>query len=343
MHQNRLVFVAPDYDTIIRLKDHIRTFLAWKSIVNDVEQARIVLDVLQVKQAKKSMENASNTTNRTITECYQWLLCPIQYPGKHGGVGKIEWESIRLNTGATSMINEIEKRMTDEEMLLKAWSPIHLDHMLRQWFWKQGVKDLNTYELWQKMCDYLYLPRLLDSSILQATISNGVASGDYFGYADGKDGDEYLGFKFKEPVSCVIDKSSLIIEREAAREYQAKKEAPVPQPGGEGGGDVPPGGSDGGTDGEGVVPPPGDSPVPQAKPKKRFYGTVDLDSHTGRMAYDEIQKEVINLLITRPGVSVHLKLDIEADSMEGFDENIQRAVRENCGTLNFSQADFDEE
>jgi len=347
IHQNRLVFVASDYDTLPRLRDHIRTFLAWKSIVSDVEQSRLVLDVLQVRQAQQTMESVSSTVNRTITECYQWLLCPIQYPAKSGGVGKIEWESIRLNTGAASMVSEIEKRLTDEEMLLKAWSPIHLDHMLKQWFWKDGVKDVNTQDLWQKMCDYPYLPRLLDGSILQATISNGVASGDYFGYADGKDGEEYLGFKFKEPVSCVIDKASLIIELEAARAYKLKKNKPVPQPGGDGGGvDVPPGPEGGSGDG-GAEPPkppkPDDPPVPQTKPKKRFYATVDLDAHTGRMAYDEIQKEVVSLLINRPGAKVRLKLDIEGESLEGFDENIQRAVRENCGTLNFTQADFDED
>ncbi len=173
---------------------------------------------------------------------------------------------------------------------------------------------------------------------------------DYFGYADCKDGDEYLGFKFKEPVSCVIDKSSLIIELESAKEYKAKKEQPVSQPGGEkDSGGVPPGpgGGAGGESGGGIEPPkppkPDDPAVPQAKPKKRFYGTVDLDSHTGRMAYDEIQKEIINLLTTRPGVTVRLKLDIEADSMEGFDENTQRAVRENCEALKFSEADFDED
>jgi hypothetical protein len=219
--------------------------------------------------------------------------------------------------------------------------------MLKQWFWKDGVKDVNTQDLWQKMCDYLYLPRLLDDSILKATISNGVASGDYFGYADGKDGEEYLGFKFKEPVSCVIDRSSLIIELEATRAYTLKKNKPVPQPGGDGGGvDVPPR-PEGGSGGGGAEPPkppkPDDPPVPQTKPKKRFYATVDLDAHTGRMAYDEIQKEVVSLLINRPGAKVRLKLDIEGESLEGFDENIQRAVRENCGTLNFTQADFDED
>jgi len=347
LHQNRIVFLAPDYDAVPRLRDQVRTFLAWKSIVLDVEQSRIVLDTLQVNQSKKTMESVSSTVNRTITECYQWLLSPIQHPLKNGGVGKIEWEAIRLNTGATSVVQEVEKRLTEEEMLLKAWSPIHLDHMLKQWFWKEGVTELNTQDLWQKMCDYLYLPRLLDKSILQATISNGAVSGDYFGYADGKDGDEYRGFRLQKPAACVIDKSSLVVELEAAKAFKAKQDQPAPPPPPPI--DVPPVTPPGG--GTSPIQPPvtpgtGGAPTPPPAPKKtkkRFYGTVTLDAHTGRMAYDEIQKEILNLLNSRPGTTVRLKLDIDADSAGGFDENVQRAVRENCGTLNFTQADFDDE
>ncbi len=40
---------------------------------------------------------------------------------------------------------------------------------------------------------------------------------------------------------------------------------------------------------------------------------------------------------------MRIRLDIEVESPEGYDENTQRAVRENCGTLNFKQAEFDEE
>lgn len=69
------------------------------------------------------------------------------------------------------------------------------------------------------------------------------------------------------------------------------------------------------------------------KPKQPYLEWINSLPGTGRMAYDEIQKEIINLLTTRPGVTVRLKVDIEADSMEGFDENIQRAVRENTAGL----------
>ena len=203
---------------------------------------------------------------------------------------------------------------------------------------------MNTLELWEKMCNYLYLPRLLDSSLLQATISNGVGSGDYFGYADGKEDGKYRGFKFKEPCTVVLDRSSVIIEMETAKALKEKSQtqAPTQDPEGGGTGEAPPPSPPGGQQ-PGETPPPRERPgTPGAPGKKRFYGTVALDPHTGRMSFDMIQKEIVNLLTAKPGAKVKLRLDIEAELSDGFDENTQRAVRENCGTLNFNQADFDE-
>ncbi len=252
LHQNRLVFLAPDCNALPRLKDYLRVYLAWKSIVDDVDQGKLVLDVLQVRQASQNMEAVSRTVNRTIVECYQWLMVPIQQPGKNGQLKKTEWECIRLNAGAANTTKEIETRLVQEEMLLEVWSPIHLDQMLKQWFWKNKQVDINTHDLWQKMCDYLYLPRLVNKSILKDIVEKGVASGDYFGYADGKDGDDYKGFKLSEPVSVVIDGSSVIIELETARQIQAlKKPDVVNPPTGEdrGPGETTGGGSIGGTGG----------------------------------------------------------------------------------------------
>ena len=247
------------------------------------------------------------------------------------------------------MTEEIENRLTHEELLLKVWSPIHLDNMLKQWFWKEGVPDINTMDLWEKMCSYLYLPRLLDSSILQSVISTGLSSGDYFGYADGKEGDEYRGLKFKEPCAAVVDRSSLIVELETAKACKQAQQVTAPEAVGGGDGpahDVPPGGheptpgpggeKEGGQKG-------GGKPTPGKTAKKRFYGTVELDPHTGRMSFDTIHQEIVSQLTAKPGAQVKLKLDIEAEMPDGFDENTQRAVRENCGTLNFSNAEFDEE
>ncbi|WP_291323058.1 hypothetical protein [Desulfonatronospira sp.] len=61
------------------------------------------------------------------------------------------------------------------------------------------------------------------------------------------------------------------------------------------------------------------------------------------MDFDTIHGEVVSRLTASPGAKVKLRLDIEAELSDGFDESTQRAVRENCGTLNFSSAEFEEE
>lgn len=43
LKRNRLIFLAPDGDAVQRLRDAVRTYLAWKSIVEDVQNRRIDL------------------------------------------------------------------------------------------------------------------------------------------------------------------------------------------------------------------------------------------------------------------------------------------------------------
>ncbi|SKA70033.1 ATP-binding protein [Desulfobaculum bizertense] len=343
-HQNRIVFMAPDYDNLPRLKDQVKTYLAWKSIVDDVKQMRVNLDMLQTKQAEQNMENAFGGLNRMVSECYQWLMCPVQFPSRKGGVVTIEWENFRLNTSSKSIISEVEDKLVSEEMVLKVWSPIHLDNMLKQWFWKEDQQELKTQRLWGDICNYLYLPRLLDSSVLQKAIESGVSSKDYFAFADGYSGGQYKGFKFGHPASVVIDDSSVIMSLQQAQEYQAKldeearkkSEAEKPKPSVSG--------TDNGDDGGGLTPPTlgGDDTVPPAQKSTRFYSTIDLEAQTSRMKFDDIYQEIITLLTSKPGVNVRVKLDIEADASEGFDDNVQRAVRENCSTLDFKEAEFED-
>jgi hypothetical protein len=43
--QNRLIFLAPDYDVSARLKEQARIYLAWKSIVDDIESGTLNHDL----------------------------------------------------------------------------------------------------------------------------------------------------------------------------------------------------------------------------------------------------------------------------------------------------------
>jgi predicted AAA+ superfamily ATPase len=338
-HQNRIIFLAPDTDSLSRLTDQVRTYLAWKSILDDVENMKVNLDIMQINQVKKQMEISGGGLNRMASECYRWLLCPVQSVGPDGRPGKLDWECFPLNGNEKSMTAKIEAKLLSEEILISEWSPIHLESLLKQWFWQNDTVEINTLMLWQNMCDYLYMPRLVDAAVLQRAISSGVQSGDYFGYADGKDDSEYKGLKIGQAAQVVLDQSSLIVELIAAKTALEKKEPDTETDENEKAGET---GKkkEGDADESGKFSEAGET---EDKKKIRFYGTVLLDPHTGRMEFDQIYDEIISLLTSKPGSVVTLRLDIDASHKEGFEENIQRAVRENARTLEFDDAEFEEE
>jgi len=69
-----------------------------------------------------------------------------------------------------------------------------------------------------------------------------------------------------------------------------------------------------------------------------FQATVDRG--TVRQLGD-IKQEVLDHL-ARPGAKVKLRLEIEAESTAGFDDDAYRVVTENCRTLNIRDFGFDE-
>jgi hypothetical protein len=44
---------------------------------------------------------------------------------------------------------------------------------------------------------------------------------------------------------------------------------------------------------------------------------------------------------SRPGIKVKIAIEIQAESATGFDDNVQRAVKENCKVLRFKNAEFE--
>ena len=111
--QNRLIFMAADADNVSRLKDQVRSVLAWRSIVSDVKEGRLNLDMLQGKQASKSLEDAKDALDRMVREAYKWLLVPMQEarPGK--GISDIAWESFQVNPASINRMQEIEQILKD--------------------------------------------------------------------------------------------------------------------------------------------------------------------------------------------------------------------------------------
>ncbi len=341
--QNRLIYVAADYDSVSRLKDHIRAYLAWRSIVNDYKDNRVVLDNLMAKQASASLDQAEDTVRRMIRETYKWLLAPVQEarPGK--GLSEVKWESFALNPGAQNWSQEIERVLKENELLITEWAPVHLARLLRDWFWKDGAKEANALNVWQQSCQQLYLPRLKDDMVFRSALAAGADSQEFFGISQGKEQDKYVGFSYGKATSPIMDSSLLLIEPIAAATYMqvvraAEEASRVPPPGIWSGEGQPPYGVAQEKGDKGGVAPSGPS---AESVKKQFYGSVDLDPILAKKQFADIVDEIVQNFTTRTGVAVKISVEIQAESGAGFDTSMQRTVKENSKVLRFKNSEFE--
>ncbi len=391
--QNRLLFLAADEESRNRLKDQVRSVLAWQSIVADIKDLKLNLDAYQAQQASASLDQDLEVLKRLLRETYRWLLSPLQEASPRKGLSEVKWEHFLLNAGAANLTQEIEHVLKDQELLITAWSPFHLHQLLKTWFWKDGVVAVSAQTVWHQSCQQLYLPRLLDSQVFQATLNDGLDSRDFFAIAQGQEGqgDEvrYLGFSFGKRIPFTLDAALLLIEPGAAAAYvaallAAERAAAAAGSGsgtnamdwgsqgigdGQGGDGANPGGGDGrgvgdptrgfyqsgggttpgggasaggGTIGPGGAIPGGGGLAGVPSPKKRFYGGIDLDPILAKKQFADLVDEVVQQFTTRMGVKVKISVEIQAESGLGFDADLQRAVRENCRTLKFKNAEFEE-
>ena len=348
--QNRLIFVAADYDSVSRLKDHVRSYLAWRSIVGDYKDNRIVLDNLMAKQAQASLEQAEETVRRMIRETYKWLLAPVQEarPGK--GLSEVMWEHFPLNPGAQNWSQEIERVLKENELLISEWAPIHLAKVLKDWFWKDDVKDVPALTVWQQSCQQLYLPRLKDDTVFQNTMAAGAESREFFGFAQGKEDGRYVGFSYGKRTSLIMDSSLLLIEPLTAAAYmealRASEEASRAKT------------AEAGTGASTATAPAGGGETSHVEDsakggyqaggatagqivKKQFYGSIDLDPILAKKQFADLVDEVVQQFTLRPDVKVKIAIEIQAESATGFDDGLQRAVKENCNVLKFKNAEFE--
>jgi hypothetical protein len=52
---------------------------------------------------------------------------------------------------------------------------------------------------------------------------------------------------------------------------------------------------------------------------------------------------VVQQFTAQLGVDVTITVEIEAHKADGFDESLQRTIKENCNVLKFSAAEFDQD
>ena len=349
LHQNRLIFLCADEDTKTTLYEQTKRYLAWKSIIEDKDALN--LDQHRLKEAIGNQKDYDARLNGSISETYKWILAPYQEPGNKGGVSKLEWETEKVTAGETNMVSAIAQVLVDNEMLIRQWSPFHLKNELQKWYFKDDRQDYGLLNLWNDFCRYPYLPRLVESSVLQETVAEGIKSKDFFGYASGKDGDKYLGLVFGSSGSVYLDGDALVVHPDAAGKQLDAEEKEQQNTGTEKSGTGYGDGVDVDTGGDGYTNDSGTLPDGWAitgrktteKKIRRFYGSIQLEPVTASLDFSNIAQEVIQHFSSQLGTNVSITLEITAENEAGFPDSLRRTVQENSRTLGFQSAEFEEE
>lgn len=337
--RNRLVFLAPDYDSLGRLKDHVKTYLAWKSIDSEIEDGRLNADTHMKREAKQSYDQAAKVLKQSVRDCYKWLLNPCEE--QVGGKFNLIWESAPVGYGTSNCIGSIENKLKEEEWIIPKWSPIHLARILKQWYFKDGTSEVVTKRVLNDFASYLYLPRLVNDTVLTDAIQEGIMSEDFFGYARGLEAGRYQGLLFGTPGSVTIDESSVLIEKEKAFEQKEKDNLKRAQSQtatasfGEPRAYISTIGNVSASTGS-----PTEQPAQSAGSKKRFFATKDLNAQRPRLDFNEVLDEVLMKLTARHTTSVSISIEIVAHDAAGFDTSIRETIKTACNKLSFKQSDF---
>lgn len=340
---NMLVFLAADQAKWPDLEQAIRLELAWDSIVKDIERRILNVDMAQADQAKEKLKAASRTVQGRLPECYQWLLVPGQpKPVQGQKFPGVEWQELRLQ-GQEPLAIRASKRLLKEDLLFTSMAGTRL------------ALDVNEIPLWRgdhvgvkqlvdDLTKYLYLPRVKNAQVILDAIQSGINlltwRQETFAYADSYDAaaGRYRGLSNPPHSTSVArhDSSSVIVKPEVAAAQLEKDLAAA---------------STAISLTAMATPAGGYSPVPSGplqptangpRALRRFHGAVNVDATRLSRDIDTIASAVVQHLTALLDAKVSVTIEINADVPSGTPDNVVRTVTENCRTLKFESAGFEE-
>jgi len=317
--RNMLVFLAPDRSRLEELRDAAKHWLAWKSI--DDEREELNLDAWGIKQVETKRQQFEEVIAARLGETWQWLLAPSQ--PADDPTAAMTWEETRLS-GSDPIAVRASRRLEREEGLIADYSGVRLRMDLdRVPLWPGGADQVAITQLWDSYAKYLYLPRLRNAGVLVEAVRNGVATltwqNDTFAYAAAYDdaNKRYRGLVGGGQADVVLDSSAVVV-KPAAAQAQLDSEPVL-----------------------GSGPTPGPEPPPDGGDPKRFYGRATLEPVRLLRDVGQIAESVIAHL-DPPGESkVKITVEIEAEAVDGFPEDLRRTVSENARTLKFDTSEFE--
>lgn len=350
-YKNMLVFLAPDQGFLSSLEEETRRYLAWKSVENDSEQLQ--LDPSQIRETKNRCKRSDETVELRIKDAWNWLLVPECAPGSSQ---KISWISTRIGGGGgggqDGIVTAAGKKLVADGAIISSWAPTTLNMELGALLWKENP-HIRIRQLWDWLCSYCYLPRLASFGVLQKTIQDalspqkaGETAEDYsarkvFGYAQDVANNDYIGLCLDSTTAIGMD--GYLVKLDVAQHKLEERQSAN----GSGGADrsnnadtIDSSDSSGGKETNTVPRPP--FPTPPARKPRHLFVSARLDTTRINQDVRRIVEEIISNLDGERDVTLELKLEVDASSKRGFDEDLVKAITENCHALKIQDFGFSE-
>ncbi len=338
--RNTIIALAADHQRQPELESAVRAHLAWRSVVDRIAESDLTHQ--QAAQARRRMDETNRAIEQRIAATFIWVL----YPEQPDGSRPLTISSRKIEGRLDSLAKTIGKRLVDDDVLRVSTTPrnirMDLDNYLRS-RWNEGRIALG--DLWEYYTRYPFLPRLKNRSVLDTAVRDalGDIGWETGGFAiasayDAGSGDfSALILPPAGRVPAISDATLLVAPHLAMAQDQRRltlTSVDVSAP------NVIDTGS-GATD---VEQPPTTNVVstrPPVTENARFVARYNFDPEAG---LEEQLITVVREVLVRLQPSADtfdVTIDIEAESLEGFDSAVVRTVSENCRTIGFSRARFE--
>ena len=342
LNQNMLVFTAASASRLEDLRAAAKSFLAWKSIVEEAE--RLNLTPHQRNQAETKFKETHEQVESQIAETFTLVLTPLRKPG----ASEIDWQTTRVSPSSKegSLAARVSRKLESEEKLIASYGGVRVKMDLDRFDLWEKRGDLQVRKLWEMYARYLYMPRLASLECLLEAVGDGPGNmmwkEETFAYAEAWDDQRETWVGVRSGAGANANISGFVVQGERL---------PLPEEADASGGAAPGEGEPGaGVPGEipGTVAPAGGQvsggqqgtlKLPQKPKPTRFYAQFDLDLIRSIKQLDEI----LELVTRHLGENVELTLEINAKKPEGYDDSTRRVVSENSIQLGAKGVEFEDQ
>ena len=155
--RNTLLFIAAKIDDIRDLKNLVKNYLAWNSIMNgdDLHSALTNLEGTRLDQTKENLESVEEAVSTALFKAYRWGLVPLQNDPQKSDY---DFSDIATKPDNPRIVHRIREQFITDDTIIKEIAPSIFSEKLQQYIWRNNTfKDhIEIDTLWQLMAKRLH-------------------------------------------------------------------------------------------------------------------------------------------------------------------------------------------